>query len=192
MEGRERSRRIAAFITLVRAAAEVRARFGEADPDAADAPEWQLRTASAWRVELLAHLDDVAKLPPAQAWLRGQLEEALDEALGAAGSKLPIGLPALIRLLRGRFAIAQSGDRVITGAVTVSELRPGRTLPYKVIALLGMDDGAFPQVVRPRAWDPFAKPRAGEVDAADADRLALLESLMAASQRCVVLWSGFD
>lgn len=183
VDGRERSRRIAALIALVRAVTNARARF--TDPA-------QLRTGPMWHAELLALLDDVAALPPTQAWLRPQLEAALDEALGAAGDRLPVSLDALTRLLRGRFAMAQSGDRVITGAVTLSELRPGRTLPYKVIALLGMDDAAFPRAARPRAWDPFAAPRDGEIDPRDADRLALFESLMAASERFVVLWSGFD
>ena len=183
LDAPERRRRVGLLTEIIRAVAAVRRRLAGADTGL---------TPTDWLKELTTLLDDFTQLPATQLWLRRQLDDALKEALPDGANAIPIGLRAMSRFLGGRFAVAQSGDRVITGAVTLSDLRPGRSLPYQVIALLGMDDGAFPRAVAPRAWDPFGVLRGGEIDPRDQDRLVLLETLMAAQERCIVLWSGFD
>jgi|GEM_PF-915742 len=111
----------------------------------------------------------------------------------AATADAEVQLDAVRGLLQGRFDLSRGGGRPITGAVTVCALEPMRSVPFKVVALLGMDDGAFPRASRYRAWDPLGSCRkAGEHDRRDIDRHLLLEALLSARDKVVVLWNGFD
>ena len=53
----------------------------------------------------------------------------------------------------------QKADRAVASAVTVCALEPMRSVPFRVVALLGMDDGQFPRGAQAPSWDPFADGR---------------------------------
>jgi exodeoxyribonuclease V gamma subunit len=95
-------------------------------------------------------------------------------------------------VLRGAFELPQRGDRPATGAVTLSALEPMRSVPFRVIAVLGLDDRAFPRVSRPPAWDPFAKKRPGEHDRRTIDRHLFLESVLCARDALLLFGNGFE
>lgn len=183
LDGRSRAFRVAQLIAIVRAVGAARARFND-DPS---------RTPRQWRDALVQLLDDFTDTSDASAWLRVQTEQALDQALPtdeAPGPGLQLG--ALRRLLVHRFELPQGGGRVVSGAVSVRRLALDAPTPHKVVALLGMDDGAFPCSPRPRQWDPFATPADGEHDPRGVDRLALLQSVLCAGQRLFISWSGHE
>ena len=153
-------------------------------------------TAKAWRQRFDDVIGDLTETSDASAWLVGRVATELDalatDAESAEFSGL-IGLDAMRAMLAGRFELARMGDRLITGAVTVCALEPMRSVPFKVVALLGVDDGAFPRLGARPAWHPMSHGRqAGEHDRRDIDRHLLLESLLSARDRVMVFWSGFD
>lgn len=181
LESRARAARVGALGQLVRAVGDVRRR---ARPQ--PLPQWRdlLRDVAA----------GFARTSDGAAWLGAQVEEELDGLVEAAADlgEAPLGVGALRRLLASRFEVPRRGDRPITGAVTVCALQPMRSVPFRVIALLGMDDGAFPRGATPRAWDPFARALPGERDPRTVERHLLLETLLCARDRLLILWSGFD
>ncbi len=150
-------------------------------------------TVTEWGRRLRATLDAFTATAPTTGWLRleveGQLQQ-LTEAAEAAGCDLPLDLNAIRRRLEGNFELPQRGENPNTGAVTVCALEPMRSVPFKVVALLGMDDGRFPRGREPRHWDPFSIPERGERDRRTIDRHLLLEALLSARERLIVLWEG--
>lgn len=147
-----------------------------------------------WRDRLIAALDELAATADESGWLRSEVDSALDDLArtGALLGELEVDRPAILRWLQGGFEIPQRGDRPITGAVQVCALEPMRSVPFRVVALLGMDDKAFPRGGRPRTWDPMGERRPGERDRREIDRHLMLEAVLSARQRLILLWSGRD
>ena len=70
---------------------------------------------------------------------------------------------------------------------------PMRSVPHRVICLLGLDDGAFPRAGVDDGDDVLARdPRVGERDPRSEDRQLLLDAVCAATEHLVVLYSGAD
>ncbi len=152
------------------------------------------RTAEAWVRDLTAALDALTAVEPGQAWLRASVVDILT-ALGKDGAhlQLPLTRTALLRWLQGRFEMPQKADRAVASAVTVCALEPMRSVPFRVVALLGMDDGQFPRGAQAPSWDPFADGRrTGERDRREIDRHLLLEALLSARTHFWLFWSGRD
>ncbi len=182
VESPERTRRVAALARLLRALRAVRERQSAA-PDG--------RTLAQWRAEWRVLQAEFTATSDAAAWLGAQVHAALDAFVVEAGAwpgLLTLG--AVRRALADRFEMPVRGDRPITGAVTMCALQPMRSVPFAVIALLGMDDGAFPTAAAPRAWDPFAAPLPGELDGRIVQRHLLLETLLSARRHLLLLYDG--
>ncbi len=189
----ERVRRVAALAQVVGAVRAARERQNQQRGG---------RTLRQWLGEWHTLLDDFTQTTAKAGWLTAQVRGEL-EALVQAGEQLqPVGtadgstelrlsLAAVRRALRSRFDLPVRGDRAITGAVTVCALQPMRSVPFQVIALLGMDDGAFPVARTRRAWDPFGQAKPGELDPRLTQRHLLLETLLSARERLLVFWNGF-
>jgi len=80
-----------------------------------------------------------------------------------------------------------------TGNLTVCTLVPMRSVPHRVIVLLGLDDGAFPRSSGIDGDDVLARdPCVGERDPRSEDRQLLLDALVAAEERLIVLYTGAD
>ena len=68
-----------------------------------------------------------------------------------------------------------------------------RAVPHRVVALLGMDDGAFPRGSGRDGDDVLARdPLVGERDARQEDRQLFLDAVTSAQQHLVVVYSGAD
>ena len=80
-----------------------------------------------------------------------------------------------------------------TGGLTVCAMAPMRAVPYRVICLLGLDDGVFP---RPGGADgddvTRHNPLIGERDHSAEDRQQFLDALMAATDSLVITYASRD
>jgi exodeoxyribonuclease V gamma subunit len=152
------------------------------------------RVAREWARTLTEALADLTTTPATQAWLQASVLDVLRALADGAGDlALPLARTALQRWLEGRFEMPQKGDRAVSSAVTVCAMEPMRSVPFRVVALLGMDDGAFPRSAQAPGWDPFADSRRmGERDRRDIDRHVLLEALLSARTHFWLFWSGRD
>jgi exodeoxyribonuclease V gamma subunit len=75
----------------------------------------------------------------------------------------------------------------------VATLVPMRSVPHRVICLLGLDDGAFPRAGVPDGDDLLARdPLVGERDPRSEDRQLFLDAICAATEHLVVVHSGAD
>jgi len=62
-----------------------------------------------------------------------------------------------------------------------------RSIPFRVVCVLGMQDGSFPRCPAPPSFDLMAKqPRTGDESQRDDDRYLFLETLLSARDRFYV------
>lgn len=79
------------------------------------------------------------------------------------------------------------------GGITFCSLISQRVLPFKVIALLGMNDGDFPRHDMNQTNNIIRKQRRiGELSKRDDDRLLFLQALMSASDTLYISYQGFE
>ena len=77
------------------------------------------------------------------------------------------------------------------GSVTFAGMTPLRGLPYRVICVLGLNDGTFPVVARPEEFDLLAvAPRLGDRQRRDDDRNVFLDLVLAARDRLYLSYTG--
>ncbi len=86
-----------------------------------------------------------------------------------------------------------AGTRFLASGITFCSLLPLRSVPFRVVCLLGMNDGAFPADGARVDFDLMALPgmaRPGDRARRDDDRYLMLEALLSARQCFSVSWSG--
>ena len=111
-----------------------------------------------------------------------QTESALDEELEFE----------LIRFyLDKRLNKPSFGSGFMTGGVTFCAMLPMRSIPFKVICLLGMDSDVFPRENQPLTFDLIAKhPRPGDRSRRDDDKYLFLESIISARKKLYISYVG--
>jgi exodeoxyribonuclease V gamma subunit len=77
------------------------------------------------------------------------------------------------------------------GGVTFSSLTSLRTLPYRAVCLIGMDDGVLPSLARADEFDLMAaKPQLGDRQRRADERNLFLDLLLAARDRFFIAYTG--
>ncbi|HEX2904420.1 MAG TPA: exodeoxyribonuclease V subunit gamma [Jatrophihabitans sp.] len=129
-----------------------------------------------------------------QTWQDIQVRSELDEvAETGAGSAVRLGIGDVASLLAHRLAGRPTRASFRTGSLTVCTLVPMRSVPHRVVCLLGMDDGAFPRHGISDGDDVLARaPRTGERDVRSEDRQLFLDAIMAAQDKLIVTYTGSD
>lgn len=142
------------------------------------------RDAAAWRADLLALLEDFFPEAsgdfPEVALLQRTIEESCD-ALDEAGLDAMLPREVIVELLTTRFARPDGGHGFLGGGVNFCQLTPLRSIPFRVVCLLGMNATDFPRQQEPPAFDLMTRNRrVGDPSRRDDDRYLFLESLVAA------------
>ncbi|MEZ1439748.1 exodeoxyribonuclease V subunit gamma [Pseudomonas shirazica] len=82
-------------------------------------------------------------------------------------------------------------QRFLAGAVSFCTLMPMRAIPFKVVCLLGMNDGDYPRQQSPVDFDLMRNDyRPGDRSRREDDRYLLLEALLSAREQLYVSWVG--
>lgn len=83
------------------------------------------------------------------------------------------------------------GFGFMTGAVTFCALLPMRSIPFKVIWLLGMNGDAYPRQSQPLGFDLMARhPKRGDRSRRNDDRYLFLEALLSAREHLGISYVG--
>ncbi|MQY26298.1 exodeoxyribonuclease V subunit gamma [Nocardia aurantia] len=155
-------------------------------------PAGSERPASEWQQVLTRILELLTDVPRAQAWQAAEVRRDLVAVLEHAGD-IPLRLPDIAALLRSRLSARSTRANFRTGELTVCGLAPLRSVPHRVVVLLGLDDDVFPRAGGIDGDDILARePRVGDRDARSEDRQLLLDAITAAQERLIVLYTGAD
>lgn len=122
-----------------------------------------------------------------------QVCRELTVAAEIAGFTGKLGFPAARDLVTDKLDQTWSRGGFLTGGVTFCNLMPMRSIPFKVVALMGMDETAFPRKVFPRSFDLMSEdPRPGDKNLRDEDRNLFLETLLSARDRLIITCTGMS
>jgi len=154
------------------------------------------RTLADWLAALGDGLDLLTDVPAADAWQLAQARHELAAVAVSAGNRaeeLRLTLPDVRALLTGRLQGRPTRANFRTGNLTMCSMVPMRSVPHRVVCLLGLDDGAFPRHPAVDGDDILARdPCVGERDRRSEDRQLLLDAVLAAQEHLVVLYTGAD
>ncbi|MCA1008225.1 exodeoxyribonuclease V subunit gamma [Rhodococcus hoagii] len=150
------------------------------------------QSAEQWSAALARALDLLVDVTEADAWQLGQARRELAAAVEHGGDTL-LRLADVRAMLRSRLAGRPTRANFRTGELTVCTMVPMRSVPHRVVVLLGLDDDVFPRGTDVDGDDVLARdPLLGERDPRSEDRQLLLDAIMSASERLLLFYTGND
>ena len=153
-----------------------------------------------WVDAIAQAADSLTATSERDSWQRRELQRLLGDVdtesgqSGATGVAAPeLELADVRVLLADRLRGRPTRANFRTGHLTVCTLVPMRSVPHRVVCVLGLDDGEFPRRTRRDGDDLLlAEPYVGDRDPRTEDRQMLLDALMAATERLVITYTGAD
>ncbi len=144
------------------------------------------RSLSEWQGDLRDTLDAFFEAEEEAQRELNQLRAAI-AALGEIGTASQnasaVPLDVVIAQLEHSLEESGSGARFLSGQLTFCALKPMRSVPFKVVCLLGLNDTAYPRHDRPPGFDLVAQhPKRGDRHIRDSDRALFLEALLSARE----------
>jgi exodeoxyribonuclease V gamma subunit len=112
---------------------------------------------------------------------------------GEAGVTGPVPFDVVLHWIARQAAAGggRSDARFLAGGVNFCKLLPMRSIPFRVVALVGMNGGEFPRQEQVPGFDPVAAdPKGGDRSLRDEDRYLFLESLLSARGNLIVTYVG--
>ncbi len=114
----------------------------------------------------------------------------LDRIEELSGYVEKIDFEVLHSILQRELSLASSSG-FLRGGVTFCSLLPMRSIPFKVVALLGMNDAAFPRKAPSVSFDLMTQdPAKGDPSRRQEDRYLFLEAILSARNALIVSYVG--
>ncbi|MGB0662412.1 MAG: exodeoxyribonuclease V subunit gamma [Pontibacterium sp.] len=143
-----------------------------------------------WQQRVLALLDNVYEADPNDEFALEQIRKAmaqLQRVYGESGMDETIPVDVLIDFIQNHISGESSGRGFMVGAVNFCTLMPMRSIPFKVVCLLGMNDGSYPRSMPPLGFDLIAEhPQRGDRSRRDDDRYLFLEAILSAQEELYI------
>ncbi|MBU3894547.1 exodeoxyribonuclease V subunit gamma [Serratia rubidaea] len=110
-----------------------------------------------------------------------------------ANAQYPDAVP--LSLLRDELAARLDQERIsqrfLAGQINFCTLMPMRSIPFKVVCLLGMNDGVYPRTLPPLGFDLMAQQvKRGDRSRRDDDRYLFLEAILSAQEKLYISFIG--
>ena len=129
---------------------------------------------------------------PVLAIIRNELDNLLAHTQQANFSQ-PISLFVLIEHLQQHLSEQANSQRFLAGKVNFCTLMPMRSIPFKVVCLLGMNDGQYPRSIVPMGFDLMVGHRKrGDRSRREEDRYLFLEALLSVQDKFYISYIGRD
>ncbi len=151
------------------------------------------RTAVNWQSYLLSLLDNLFDIESEQSFrLIDEAIASLVEYCGHAHFEQDISLLIVQDFLNNHFSQPDPGRQFMVGQVTFCSMLPMRSIPFKIIAILGLNDGKFPRQRQPLGFDLMecTPPQLGDRSRRGDDRYLFLEALISARQSLYLSYQG--
>ncbi|USD33125.1 MULTISPECIES: exodeoxyribonuclease V subunit gamma [Vibrio] len=147
-----------------------------------------------WRETLTLALDDFFRVDlEGEAALKSIRDTltSLKDQLQDAAYKQALTPSIVSQYLHNKLSGTRVSQRFLAGQVNFCTLMPMRSIPFRTVCLLGMNDGIYPRTVPPEGFDLMngrAKP--GDRSRRDDDRYLFLEALLSAQHTLYISYVG--
>ncbi len=154
------------------------------------------RSLTAWQATVSSLLDALFAHGYEENWQHQIIRDALAEISAdaeGAGFDNDVDNVILQKLLQERLTASPRKHGFLAGGVTFCELLPMRSIPFKVICMLGLNDGEFPRQQFPSSFDLVAQnPKLGDRSRRNDDRYLFLEAILAARKKLYLSYVGMS
>ncbi|MGZ6237355.1 MAG: exodeoxyribonuclease V subunit gamma, partial [Syntrophales bacterium] len=156
----------------------------------------RLMTIDAWSRTLVGILDKFFQIDDDMESGRGlhifrQKLRGLEDMRGHSGFSEALGIDVIKYYLRHVLGGETLGAGFLTGGITFCAMLPMRSIPFKVICLLGMNNNSFPRQSRSLGFDLMSKsPKPGDPSRRNDDRYLFLEAILSARERLYISHVG--
>ena len=128
-----------------------------------------------------------------EGWQAPEVYELLTPLRDPEAGGLMLDRAAVVRLLEEAEMQQQGRYGHVSGAVSLSALEPMRSIPHRVVVLLGMDEQRLPRRDQRPSYDVMLQqPWRGDRDRRQEDRAILLEALQACSDHWIATYNAID
>lgn len=157
--------------------------------------------ASAWARRLEERVDALLQPDPSDAGAREAMASlrALLRSLATeprdAGLDPALPYSVVRRWLEEKLDAVPARQRFLAGGITVCGMVPQRAIPFRVVAVLGLNEGEYPRGDVDAGLDPIRQPglrRLGDRDTRSDDRYLFLETVMSARDVLHLSFVGRD
>ncbi|WP_033337624.1 exodeoxyribonuclease V subunit gamma [Catenuloplanes japonicus] len=149
-----------------------------------------------WIAAIRDGVHGLTSVPDADAWQAARFDAELADVVATAGAHartVPLGGPDVDALLEERLSGRPTRANFRTGDLTMCTMVPMRSVPHRVVCVLGLDDDSFPRGSGRDGDDVLGRtPCAGERDPRSEDRQLLLDAVTAATEHLILCYSGAD
>ena len=146
-----------------------------------------------WLTALFDGITAITRIDDADAWQASQMQREFNDVCARAGSRdsTALRLPDLQALLGQHLAGRPTRANFRTGTLTVCTMVPMRSVPHRVVCLVGLDDTVFPRIGVVDGDDALARTAlTGERDVRSEDRQLLLDAIAATVETLVITYTG--
>ena len=143
-----------------------------------------------WFIEIIAGMTDTTAQ---DHWQQTAARSALLTLADQTPSTRPVTRAEARFLLETLLESRPGRINFRSGGATFCGMSPMRTIPYRVVCIMGLDDEDYPRNHLPDGDDILQRrPLLGEADPRSEDRQILLDATLAAQDALIITYSGFD
>lgn len=150
-----------------------------------------------WVVLLTQLVESFCDVSPADAWQVTEVLQLLDEVADHAvvagqSNPAPLGIADVRAVLAGVLADERGRLQLRSGAITATAMVPVRNVPYRVVCIVGLDEGTLRSAGIDGDDIVASRPCVGERDERVEGRHLLLDAVLAAGDRLIITCDGND
>ena len=141
-----------------------------------------------------------------QRWLDFELVSADIQALlnsfeteiykerAQTGFDIPVSFSVIASVLKAQFENQRVSQRFLAGRINFCTLMPMRSIPFKAVCMLGLNEGTYPRPVQGQSFDllTLTPSRTGDRSRREDDRYLFLEALCSARSHLYISYCGRD
>ena len=154
----------------------------------------QPRSLSQWQMMLTALIDRFFRVDEKEERELQILRNLLDQLVDIeTNANLHDDMPSTVvkSYLKSKLEQNRYGSGFLTGGVTFCAMLPMRSIPFKIICLVGMNNDAYPRDFHALNFDLIARhPRPGDRSRRNDDKYLFLESIISARQQLYISYVG--
>jgi len=136
-----------------------------------------------------------------QAQLSAEIIQLMTQSLGAVGEQAQyagfeqrVSFKVVADALSAHFQQERVSQRFLTGRINFCTLMPMRSIPFKVVCMIGMNEGQYPRPEYKTGFDlmEWTPRRLGDRSRRDDDRYLFIEALCSARSHLYISYCGND